>query len=93
MTKSEIKQFYNIDKIIKASELAKLSKTYRDNNNTIIVMMKRKPKKPNDPPAWFISYKSWSEGVFNQILERLTSIEDILTRNKIDGILERNNLR
>lgn len=84
MNKTYIAKNYNIDKIVSAKDLAKLSRSYQDNLETLIVMMKRKQPKPD---------------VLQQILDklsdidtRLTNVEQILTQNKIDGILERNNL-
>ncbi|MCQ2748367.1 MAG: hypothetical protein MJ223_04110 [Mycoplasmoidaceae bacterium] len=50
MNKKFIRENYNIDKIITAQELVKLSKSYKDNEEKIIVSMTRKHKNPQQPP-------------------------------------------
>lgn len=46
LSTKDIKNLYNIFKIVKAKNLPKLSKTYKDNLYILVVLMKRKNKRP-----------------------------------------------
>ncbi len=70
MNKSELLKFYNIHKILKAKDLAKLSKTYKDNSEVLIVMFKQKPNKPNNPPKWFTTYMDKFEKKIEQKIDQ-----------------------
>lgn len=81
MNKSEITKNYNIDKIVTAKELASLSKTYQDNLDTIIVMMKRKESQPK-VPKYFTEFVEQNNKILQQILDRLTKIEERLGKHE-----------
>lgn len=80
MTKSEIKNNYNIDKIVTANELAPLAKTYQDNLDTIIVMMKRKELQ-SKVPKYFSDFVEQNSKILRQILKRLDKYDKLFKQH------------
>lgn len=76
INKTNFKNLYNIDKI---------------SNDISEIMANLKTFNPDKQVVAFATKKK-HKITLEDIAERLDRIEDILTRNKIDGILERNNL-
>lgn len=66
MNKSEIKNKYNVVKIVSSKELLTLSQTYKDNLDTIIVMMKRKEKEPSKIDLLIQEFRSFKKEVLSK---------------------------
>ncbi|XQP55312.1 MAG: hypothetical protein ACOQNV_00885 [Mycoplasmoidaceae bacterium] len=67
MNKTEIKNNYNVVKIVSSKELLTLSQTYKDNLDTIIVMMKRKEKKPSKIDLLIQEFRSFKKEVLSRL--------------------------
>ena len=77
MNKTDIKNNYNIGKIVTAKELASLAKTYKDNLDTIIVTMNKKTKNPSQIELLIKEFRNFvkKQTKFNKaLIKRLDNI-------------------